>query len=269
MEHVLELLESRDGVRVSELAEHFAVSEVTIRNDLAELARRGLVSRVRGGARGLSPARSELGFEVRLRIQPAEKRAIAKAAAALVGDGEAIALDCSTTSYYTALELQGKKELVVVTNGLLVASALADAPGINVLLTGGMLRRAAMSTVGDLAAEVLRHTHIDKGFFGARGLSLERGLMELNPDEVRFKRELADACEHVIGIFDHTKWTRTGLLPFVPTERVGTIVTDDEAPAELVEAWRARGVAVVTAAAETSRHGQPDLELRTLTRGAA
>jgi DeoR/GlpR family transcriptional regulator of sugar metabolism len=63
-----------------------------------------------------------------------------------------------------------------------------------------------MSLVGDLGTDVLRTTRINKGFLGARGLSLERGLMDLNPDEARIKQEMADACEEVYGIFDGTKW---------------------------------------------------------------
>ena len=70
------------------------------------------------------------------------------------------------------------------------------------LVTGGMLRLSAMSLVGDLGTDVLRTTRINKGFLGARGLSLERGLMDLNPDEVRIKQEMADACEQVFGILD-------------------------------------------------------------------
>lgn len=247
MLRVLELLETRDVVRVTELADYFAVSAVTVRGDLTELARRGLVARVRGGARALQEGESEPAFDVRLRLQAAEKRVIAQAAARLVGDREAIALDCSTTAYYLALELRDKKELVVVTNGLLIAEALAAARGISVVLTGGMLRRAAMSTVGDLASDVLASTHINKGFFGARGLNLERGLMDLNPDEVRVKRDMARACEHVYGIFDRTKWMKASLLSFVPTERVTAIVTDTGAPPETVEEWRRRGVEVVEA----------------------
>ena len=158
---------------------------------------------------------SEVGFDLRLRLEVERKRAIARAAAALVGEGEAVALDASTTAYYLALELRAKRELVVVTNGLLVATALADAPGITVLVTGGMLRLSAMSLVGDLGTDVLRTTRINKGFLGARGLSLERGLMDLNPDEVRIKQEMADACEQVYGIFDGTKWHRSALLSFV------------------------------------------------------
>ena len=113
------------------------------------------------------------------------------------------------------------------------------------LVTGGTLRLSAMSLVGDLGTDVLRTTRINKGFLGARGLSLERGLMDLNPDEVRIKQEMADACEQVYGIFDGTKWHRSALLSFVATEDLAGIVTDSSAPAEEVQAWRAAGVDVI------------------------
>jgi len=244
MQEVLRLLATRDSVSVTELAEGFAVSAVTIRSDLSELARQGLVQRIRGGVRAVDRGQSELAFDLRLRIEADRKQAIARAAAALVGEGEAVALDSSTTAYYLALELRAKRELVVVTNGLLIAAALADAPGIAVLLTGGMLRLSAMSVVGDLGADVLRTTRINKGFLGARGLSLERGLMDLNPDEARIKQEMADACEEVYGILDGTKWHRSALLSFVSTDDLHGIITDASAPPAEVEAWRASGVDV-------------------------
>ena len=246
MEQVLRLLETRDYVQVAELSQSFAVSEVTVRSDLTELARQGLVARIRGGVRALQHGQSEVGFDLRLRLEVDRKRAIARAAAAMVDEGEAVALDASTTAYYLALELRSKRELVVVTNGLLVATALADAPGITVLVTGGMLRLSAMSVVGDFGADVLRTTRINKGFLGARGLSLSRGLMDLNPDEVRIKQEMADACEQVYGIFDGTKWHRSALLAFVSVEELAGIITDSSAPADEVAAWRAAGVDVIS-----------------------
>src|SRR5713226_44089 len=247
MQHVLHLLESRDYLPVAELSEAFAVSEVTVRSDLTTLARQGLVARIRGGVRALQLGQSEVGFDHRLRLEVERKRAIARVAATMIDEGQAVALDASTTAYYLALELRNKRELVVVTNGLLVATALADAPGITVLVTGGVLRLSAMSLVGDLGTDVLRSTRINKGFLGARGLSIERGLMDLNPDEVRIKQEMADACERVIGIFDGTKWHRSALLSFVSAERVAAIVTDSSAPAEEIDAWRTSGVEVVVA----------------------
>ena len=245
MQQVLRMLETRDAVQVTELAEAFLVSEVTVRSDLTVLAKQGLVARIRGGVRALQQGQSEVGFDLRLRLEVEGKRAIARAAAAMVDEGDAVAIDASTTGYYLALELRAKRELVVVTNGLLVATALADAPGITVLVTGGLLRLSAMSLVGDLGADVLRSTRINKGFLGARGLSLERGLMDLNPDEVRIKQEMADACEQVFGIFDGTKWHRSALLAFVATEDLAGIVTDASAPSGEVNSWRAVGVDVV------------------------
>src|SRR3954462_11065933 len=245
MQHVLRLLETRDYVQVAELSEAFAVSEVTVRSDLGELARQGLVARIRGGVRALQQGTAEVGFDLRLRLEVERKRAIARAAAAMVENNEAIALDASTTAYYLALELRAKRELVVVTNGLLVATALADAPGIAVLVTGGMLRLSAMSLVGDLGTDVLRTTRINKGFLGARGLSLERGLMELNPDEVRIKQEMAEACEQVYGVLDGTKWHRSALLAFVAAEELAGVITDSSAPADEVQTWREAGVAVI------------------------
>jgi len=246
MQQVLRMLETRDCVLVSELSVAFAVSEVTVRSDLSALAQQGLVARVRGGVRALQQGQSEVGFDLRLRLEVERKRAIARAAAEMIGEGEAVAIDASTTGYYLALELRTKRELVVVTNGLLVATALADAPGITVLVPGGMLRLSAMSLVGDFGTDVLRTTRINKGFLGARGLSLERGLMDLNPDEVRIKQEMADACEQIYGILDGTKWHRSALLSFVSVEDLTGIVTDSSAPAEEIEAWRSAGVQVVT-----------------------
>jgi DeoR/GlpR family transcriptional regulator of sugar metabolism len=264
MQQVLRMLETRDSVHVAELTEAFSVSEVTVRSDLAALARQGLVARVRGGARALQRGQSELAFDLRLRIDAEAKRAIARAAAAIVGEGEAVALDASTTAYYLALELRAKQELVVVTNGLLIAAALADAPGITVLVTGGTLRLSAMSLVGDLGADVLRTTRINKGFLGARGLSLDRGLMDLNPDEVRIKQEMADACEQVYGILDGTKWHRSALLSFAPADDVHGVVTDSTAPPDEVAAWREAGVEVTVA--EAGPREQPPIRPRDLRR---
>ena len=101
MQQVLRMLESRDSVHVTELAEVFSVSEVTVRSDLTELARQGLVARVRGGVRALQHGQSEVGFDLRLGLEVERKRAVARAAAALVGEGEAIALDAVSYTHLT------------------------------------------------------------------------------------------------------------------------------------------------------------------------
>src|SRR2546430_17414766 len=115
MRRVLDLLETREAVHVSELANEFSVSEVTIRQDLTELARQGLVARIRGGVRALQRGQSEVGFDLRLRLEGDRKRAIARAAAAMVGEGEAIALDARTPAYYLPREPRSKREVLGIT----------------------------------------------------------------------------------------------------------------------------------------------------------
>src|SRR5256886_15121969 len=169
MQHVLRLLETRDYVPVTELSEAFAVSEVTVRSDLAARAGAGLVARIRGGVGALQRGRSEAGFDLRLRLEVEQKRAIARAAAAMVENNEAVALDASTTAYYLALELCAKRDLVVVTNGLLVATALADAPTITVIVTGGGVRRPPAFPLGGPAAGVVRAARSNKARICVRG----------------------------------------------------------------------------------------------------
>ena len=163
MSYVLELLQTQPVVSVAGLARVFAVSEVTIRSDLASLARQGRVVRTRGGAR--TPHRAEVAFDLRLRVREREKGAIARAAAAIVGEGETIALDSSTTAYYLARELREKPALVVVTNGVRAATALAGAPGVSVIVPGGRAPHR-----GDVGRRRLRDA-------GSRGNEHQQGLL--------------------------------------------------------------------------------------------
>jgi DeoR/GlpR family transcriptional regulator of sugar metabolism len=139
-----------------------------------------------------------------------------------------------------------------------------------VLVTGGMFRLPAMSVVGDPAGDVLRSTRIDKGFVGVRGISVDRGLMDLNPEEVQIKREMTAACEKVIAIFDSTKWHRSALLSFLPAARLDAIVTDVGASDDVIQAWRSRGVDVTTAEPDRRpRHPERLPGLRPVTDGAS
>jgi DeoR/GlpR family transcriptional regulator of sugar metabolism len=234
---------------VSELANLFGVSQVTMRQDLDALAQQALLVRIHGAALAVARPGGELDYHIRLRKERQEKLSIARAAAARVADGDVVALDASTTAYYLALELKARRELVVVTNSLRIGSALLDSPQIRVVLTGGEVRRAANSMVGELGQHVLTQTRIGKGFFGCQGLSLEDGLMDLDPEEVRLKRAMVAACAEPIGILDYTKWRRGGLLSFASARQISALITDSKAPNDQVAAWEARGIHVVRAQA--------------------
>jgi DeoR family transcriptional regulator of aga operon len=242
-QHVLRMLDGHGRVSVSDLIERFGVSAVTIRKDLESLERRRLLRRVRGGAVPHEAA-DEGAFDMRLRHGVAAKQAIARSAATHVRDGDAIALDCSTTCYYLALELRGRRGLVVVTNGLRAADVLSESDSITVLVLGGTLRRSSRSLVGDFGEVFSSRGRLSVGFFGVRSLSPEHGLMELSPEETGVKRRLAATCDRVYGLFDSSKVGRFALHPFVATDRLTGLITDEGAPTDVMAEWSSRGVHV-------------------------
>jgi DeoR family transcriptional regulator of aga operon len=251
-QEVLRLLDIEGRVSVADLARRFGVTAVTIRKDLEVLERRHLLSRVRGGAVSAEGA-DEGAFEMRLRHRTAAKCAIARAAAALVPDGAAIALDCSTTCYYLAHELRGRRNLIVVTNGLRAAELLSDS-GVTVVLPGGTLRRSSWSLVGDIGDVVVSRGRLAMGFFGVRGLSRDHGLMELSVEETTVKRRLAAACGEVYGLFDSSKIGRFALHSFVPTERITGLFTDDGADPDALAGFAERGVRITRLPVDDTTH---------------
>ncbi|WP_322802262.1 DeoR/GlpR family DNA-binding transcription regulator [Thermoflexus sp.] len=241
---ILRILEEEGRVSVADLSRRFALSEVTIRKDLAWLEAQGLLIRTHGGALPADRNPAELAFEVRERLNREEKLRIGQAAASLVQDGDSIALDASTTAMYLARFLRDRRELTVVTNGIRVAMEFAGRSGITVLMPGGTLRWEAFSLVGAWGEDILRRIHIQKAFVGAKGLTLEEGLTDVNPEEVRLKSAIVEAAKEVIAIVDHTKWGRVAFATFCPLDRVRLVITDNQAPPDMVEAVRERGVEV-------------------------
>ncbi|MGD0862879.1 MAG: DeoR/GlpR family DNA-binding transcription regulator [Candidatus Limnocylindrales bacterium] len=246
-QHIARIAEEHGRARVADLAARFAVSEVTIRKDLRVLETEGRVVRAHGGALAPTRSRPELAFEVRERLQREEKERIGTTAAALVIDGESIALDASTTALAMARHLKkrgGWVHLTVITNGLRIASELAGQPGITVALPGGFVRWEALSVVGPLGSGLLEKVNIQKAFMGAAGFTMETGLSDATDDEAQIKRLIVGAAHDVVALVDHTKWGRAAFATFCPTDRLTAVVTDEEAQAATVNALRQRGILV-------------------------
>ena len=179
-QYIIQLLEQQQRVTVLELSQLFAVSEVTIRKDLAWLESQKLAVRTHGGAVLPTSGPTEIGFDLRERLQQEEKEHIGTVAASMVQDGETIAIDASTTALAMAQFLKNKRELTVVTNGLRAGMELAQVPGISVLMPGGMLRQESYSLVGSWSESILQRIHISKAFLGAKGFTLAEGLTDVH-----------------------------------------------------------------------------------------
>jgi DeoR/GlpR family transcriptional regulator of sugar metabolism len=264
-EHIARIVEEHGRARVADLARQFDVSAVTIRKDLLVLETEQRLVRAHGGAIALDRSRPELAFDIRERLQADEKLRIGAAGAALVHDGESIVMDASTTALSVARHLKARgawSQLTVITNGLRVASELAGHPGLTVLMLGGRVRWEALSVVGQLGDGLFSRINVQKAFLGAAGFTLESGLSDATDEEAQIKRSMVAAAREVIAIVDHTKWERAAFATFCPIDQVGVVLTDPEAPSDMVEALRTRGVEVRIvagsgAAANSSSHPDP------------
>jgi DeoR/GlpR family transcriptional regulator of sugar metabolism len=244
---IAQLVDEHGRARVAELADRFGVSAVTIRKDLLALEEDGRVIRTHGGAIAPEKSRPELAFDIRERLQGDEKTRIGAVAASLVGDGESVVLDASTTALYVARHLKDRAawhRLTVVTNSIRIASELAGHPGITVLMTGGRVRWEALSVVGPLGDGVFRRVNVQKAFVGAVGFTIEDGLTDAQEEEAQIKRAMVAAARQVYAVIDHTKWGLVASATFCRTERLTGVITDHEAPQALVDATERLGIQV-------------------------
>ena len=258
--HIARVVEENGRARVTDLAGRFGVSAVTIRKDLAILEGEQRVVRTHGGCIAPQKDRPELAFEIRERLQRDEKASIGAAAAARVRDGESLVLDASTTALYMARSLKERRTwhaLTVVTNSLRIASELAGHPGVTVLMLGGRVRWEALSVVGPLGAGIFRRISVQKAFIGAAGFTVDAGLSDAIEEEAQLKRTMVAAAREVYAVVDHTKWGRVASATICRIDRLTGVLTDGQAPAEMVAALRDAGVEVTQVGLEAGSPAVP------------
>ncbi|KOX07904.1 DeoR/GlpR family DNA-binding transcription regulator [Nocardiopsis sp. NRRL B-16309] len=227
-EQILDQVRRTGAVRVADLVERLAVSDMTIRRDLDALESRGALRKVHGGAVTIQgPRTEEPGFEAKSTRQAQEKRAIARAAAALVEPHSAVALSAGTTTAAVAEHLCDVPGLTVVTNSLRVAQVLHSAPRSDrtVALTGGF-RTPSDALVGPLALTSLRGLNLDVLILGVHGMQVRSGFTTPNLMEAETDRALVEAAGTLVVVADHTKWGTVGVSTIAPLDRCDVLVTD-------------------------------------------
>jgi DeoR family transcriptional regulator of aga operon len=223
---ILELL-NRDGrVLVTELAERFDTSQVTIRKDLEVLHEERQVHRTHGGA---LPAREGALEDPTLRekeqLHRKEKLRIAEAAARMVKEGQVIILDSGTTTTAIARALRNFHALTIVTNAVNIVTELAGTT-IDVILTGGTLRRNSFSLVGPIAEDALRHLSADLLFIGVDGFDVHYGLSTPNLPESKVNRVMLEIAKRAVAVCDSSKFGRRSLALIAPPSAIHEVITD-------------------------------------------
>ena len=246
-EQIIQRLRQQGSVQVNDLSLFFGVSTVTIRNDLAFLEKQGIAVRAYGGALicESNALVVEPSVEDKSSLNTAVKRSIARAAAELIKPGHRVILDSGTTTYEIARLMRQHTNVIAMTNGMNVANALLEAEGVELLMTGGHLRRQSQSFYGDQAEQSLQIYHFDMLFLGVDAIDLERGVSTHNEDEARLNRRMCEVAERIIVVTDSTKFNRSSLHKIIDTQRIDMIIVDEGIPEDSLEGLRKHGIEVV------------------------
>jgi len=243
-EQILERIRRDGGVTIAELARIHAISNMTAHRDLEQLAREGLVERVRGGARALPrEATHPTAWEHRIGQAAGAKAAIAAHAATMVASGATIFLDASSTALALAARLmeQPPFELTLVTNSPMIAAELrADA--IHVVVCPGELDQHTRTITGRWTVEFIRRLNFDIAFVSAAGLTLDAGLTTSRSPIADVLRAARDAARSTIGLVDATKVGRASLVSIARAQELDLVVSDAALDEEEAAAFRGAGV---------------------------
>lgn len=244
-EAILDTLQTRGRVDVVDVASRFSVSEVTVRRDLDQLARAGVLRRVRGGAVSVRMRGEGLPYAMRRLEHAAAKERIATAAASLVVDGEAVCVDSGTTAVEVARRLASRR-LTVMPFSVQALEVLTGSPTARILLPAGSVRPDEGSIVGPLVEQSLRGLRFDTVFLSCCGASLDDGVTAHDLDDAAAKRAMIGAGRRIVLIAEGAKFARSAMSITCSLRDVDVVVTDDSAPDDVLDELRSAGVDVIT-----------------------
>ena len=213
-------------VEARDLAVTLDVDASTIRRDLGALAHDGHLHRTHGGARAHSGA-VDVPYVVKEQEHLEAKQAIAAAACALVHDGDSVLLDSGSTTYQLAGELRARRDLTIVTNDLRIGQAVADYPGVRLLVTGGELLSSTYTLFGDRAVAFIEDLRVDLAFLGADAIDIGSGITNTNTLEIPLKRMMLTVARTNVVLADSSKFGQRALVRVAEIDEVDRIVTDD------------------------------------------
>jgi DeoR family transcriptional regulator of aga operon len=241
---IVELLQSDGRLLVRDLSKRFHTSLITIRKDLEYLHHQGQLERTHGGALPIrTGALNDRTLQEKERIHRQEKLRIAAAAVRMIRPGQVIILDSGTTTTAIARACRHLKSLTIITNATNIAADLTDT-SMEVILTGGVLRKNSFSLVGPLAEECLRRLSADLLFLAVDGFDVRYGLTTPNLLEARVNRAMAEAARRTVVVCDSSKFGRRSLSLIMPTSSVHETITDRKISKNDLKALRKADVEV-------------------------
>ena len=222
---IMERLNQDNKVYVADLSKFFNVTEETIRRDLEKLENQDLLRRSYGGAVLNEHTSEDLSFVKRTTINSEDKEIIAEKAAALIGDGDTIMVDSSTTCLTLLQHLKQKKNLTIITNSIRLVNDFVNSP-FTMISSGGILRAHSFALTGGTACATLKKYYVDIAIISCKGIDREKGLMESNEEESEIKQIMIGQAKKSILLADHSKFSKTAFIKTCDFDALSAIVTD-------------------------------------------
>lgn len=244
-QYILDKLKSDQKVLLPELSLALNVSEDTIRRDIGELSRNGLVSKVRGGAISIPHSPIPYAYRDREQHDQSHKQEIARKALSLLQDGQVLMLDGGTTTFSVASRLPKDLRLTVVTNSFPIATLLSDHPRVETLFVGGRVYKSSRVTVGVEAVDRLRRIRADVCMIGTYGLHPEIGLTVSDLDEAEVKRAMIKASNQAVALVTAEKLGTAEAFLVCELTALHTIITNTQVSPLVLDPYREKGVNVL------------------------
>jgi DeoR family transcriptional regulator of aga operon len=245
-QRIQDLIRESGGTTLAVLAKEFGISEATARRDLAALEGQGRVKRTHGGAVLPGLSQREDSFQHRLGEAVAAKKRLARAALDLVGEGEAVFVDSSTTAYYAAQRMAGTLSRGTFLTNLMPVMELfgsVESPDLSLIGMGGTFRPLTLSFVGPCAIRTIRSYLADRAFLSVWGITPKGYLTDANPLEAEVKRTMIHQSAEPVLLVDGRKFERRGLSVIAHVSEVSLVLTA-EASRSHVKAIEGMGVSV-------------------------
>lgn len=243
---IIERIQENSTVDVEDLAVEFDVSSMTIRRDLRELDKKGLVQRTHGGAIKLdNSTQINSNFDLRINNEKDKKIEICKKAAQFVEDGDILFIDCGTTLFHLSKLITGFKNLKVITNSIPVVSELLEFPNIKVSLIGGEVDSNRKATYGKKTEDAICGYHATKAFIGADGVSIQGGISSYDEKESIITKNMALNSEKVYLLCDSSKIGKNSFVKFLPSSILNYLITDSELDVSFLEEFKNQNIKIV------------------------
>jgi DeoR family fructose operon transcriptional repressor len=240
---IVQTVEDRGSVDIAELADLLQTSAMTVRRDLVQLAASGLIYRTRGGAMSVSLATDTHRFANKSVVNAEQKEYICQLAAQEIQEGDVIFMDCGSTVFRLCPFIRNKR-ITVITNSLPVVAELLNSD-VSVNLVGGEVDKERQAIHGAVAEEHIARYHANRAFVGVDGISLKNGLSAGSEKEASITTAIQQQARKTYLLCDSSKLETDKYLYFAPLSLFDVLITDQQAPAKLVAAYRLAGVTLI------------------------